>query len=244
MNLFNVFFHPRTEVKNALEKPNILVAVVLVVIYSVLSFATKPLLGITFSVNEFAIAIAKTFVGFLLMGGIIYVIAVVLKGKEVKVGFSNIASALSLIYVFFIIGAILSLISSALFLSQGMGVVADIAKKETLSFDETIKLVSIIQAKDEVALETFASEKAFTVDERNQLNSLILSNTQLFNESNFFISLGISLLGLFISVIGFLLVFAFLLSELLKMGFLKNAVVFIVLLLIFSFIGNNIFVLW
>lgn len=238
----NVFLHPKASVKNALEKPNLLISVALVVVFAVLSFATYPLLGAAFPVNDFGISLVKIFIGFFLMAGIFYVVALLFKGKEMKAGFTGVASALSRMYVFFIVSALLTLIAMTFF-SPSLMVIGDIAKKEKLNFLDASNLMKIMQNKDESALEKFSSEKALTVDEKNLLDSVIKKSTPLINPDSLFISMAISFIALLISAIGFLLVFAFLVAELLKAGFLKNAIVFVILLVAFGFIGNTFF-LW
>lgn len=243
MGLLNVFSHPRVTVREFLQKPNLVLAIALIVVFSILSFAIYPLKGMAFPATDFGISLVKILIGFFIISGIVYLAAFLLKETEMKTSFSGIASAFSLIYVFFIIGGIIGTLGIAMFVSPQAMVVGEIVEKEALTLLESNELTGIIQNKDKSALERFTSARAFTTEEKNTLNSILEREETLYNAEAEIILIGILVISLLISIIGFLIVFAFLVAEVFNKGLLKNTIIFFVLLILFGIIGSNLF-LW
>lgn len=244
MNVLNVFRHPRATVRESLANPNFPLAIGLVIAFVVLGFLNYPLNGVAFPVMEFVMSLVKTIIGLVIVTGVIYFIAFLLKDREMKVTATGIASAFSLTYAYFIAAGIITTVFTLLLVSPGAMVVGDIASNEALTMPETTELMEIIQDQDAEALQVFASQKELTAEETSRLTGLISRGEQLFNPQNIMLLSIIMLLSGLISLIGMFLVMAFIVAEVFNKGLLKNAIIFIVLLIIFGFVGNNIFTLF
>jgi len=240
MSVLSVFYKPNKAVSEALSKPNLGLGTLLVLIYCIVSFIPQIYLGIEFNVYKFLMTIIFSLVGWIVVSVIFYLLMSVFRGKSSKfvqgpASFSGIMTAVSLIYLFFIVGGLISLISVTSLSPQFVSV-AKIAKEENFSNQDTTKLVGIISAKNTEELETFASEKTLDVEKKDALYAAMNYEGNILGNTNAL--LWSVLLSLALMLLGMLFVFYPITSNLLKLGFIGNLVIFILAMLVFAYLGN------
>ena len=240
MSVLNVFYKPNKAVSSALNTPNLGMGTLLVLIYCIVSFVPQIYLGLGFDVTKFILTVVFSLVGWIIVSIIFYLLMAIFRGKSSKfvqgtASFSGIMTAVSLVYLFFILGALISLAGAASLSPQFLAV-SKIAKDEQFSLQDTTKVLNIIAAKNTEELETFATEKTLDVEKKDVLLQAMNYQGDLLGNTN--ILLLSVLLSLALMLLGFLFVFYPITSNLVKLGLLGNIVIFIIAILVFSYLGN------
>lgn len=240
MSIFSVFYKPNKAVSNALSNPNLGLGTLLVLIYCVVSYLPYIYLGFAFDAYKFLLSIIFTLAGWILVSIIFYLIMAIIRGKSSKfvqgpASFSGIMTAVSLVYLFFIVGGLVSVIAATSFSPQFISV-AKISMEEGFNIQDTTILTGIVSEKNVEELETFASGKMLDVEKKDSLlQAMNYGGNILGNANMLFWSV---LLSLALMILGFLFVFYPITSNLVKLGFLGNLVIFIIAILVFSYLGN------
>ncbi|MEK6972560.1 MAG: hypothetical protein AABW72_00780 [archaeon] len=240
MSIFSVFYKPNKAVSAALSNPNLGLGTLLVLIYCVVSYLPYIYLGFAFDAYKFLLSIIFTLAGWILVSVIFYLIMAIIRGKSSKfvqgpASFSGIMTAVSLVYLFFIVGGLVSVIAATSFSPQFVSV-AKISMEEGFNIQDTTKLTGIVSEKNTEELETFANDKMLDVEKKDSLlQAMNYEGNILGNANMLFWSV---LLSLALMILGFLFVFYPITSNLVKLGFLGNLIIFIIAIVVFSYLGN------
>lgn len=230
---FSIFSEPRQAVQSALQKPNLGFAAVLVALPSVIAFLGSLVFGFPVFPVDSVLAVIQAFIAWIVLSAVFFAATFLVKVKGLfKPSFQNIASSLSMIWLFASIITILGLLGMA-FISPEARIVAEVISDEDLEPEAGVRLYSIIESKDSDALNRFANANLIASNNKAKLELAMNSlNGELAN------LLLIGLIALIAAVLFFvyaiLFVPYFLVSELFRLGFAKNLGLWLVLLLLSS----------
>ena len=148
MNPIDIFFAPEKAVKEALDKPNMAVAIFLIIMPMVLSVIYAMLLGFNVTLNSFNM-FAKDVVIWVIGVIIFYFLLMIFKGKKANLSFYGIFAATSLIKAIQVAAMTVFLIAMFLFgqqyLDTAKGMISsgqDISNKEVMSQLQNIEVES------------------------------------------------------------------------------------------------------
>lgn len=107
---FNIL-NPKKAVQSAVDRPDMIKGLVLVLIPAFLAAAGIVVMGFSIGISGFLWSVVRSVLNWLLLSVILYVVLIVVKGRFISGKFKSIASALSLVWIvlsiFFIVGFVL-----------------------------------------------------------------------------------------------------------------------------------------
>jgi len=162
------FLKLRTNVKAAFEEPNIVLALIILIVSAILF----PLLNsIYFGIKIEAIA-SSLLVNLILFFLISIVFFLVLKIFNKNLKIQQIISAFSLLWFYFLIATIISLIAFAFILGNPLIKLSAIALEKNFSSNEIILLGSLTFEKNKELFNALIEKKGFNETEKNQAMQL------------------------------------------------------------------------
>lgn len=107
MNPLNVFFSPRKEIQEAIENPNMVMAIILVLLPSLVGFMALVNYGFPQNQTTFVLSLLSEIAFWILTALVLAIVVFLVKKESLKQKFSGILAALSLLKV---VGLILTLL--------------------------------------------------------------------------------------------------------------------------------------
>ncbi|MDO8428527.1 MAG: hypothetical protein Q7S92_04920 [Candidatus Diapherotrites archaeon] len=233
----SLLFKPGENVKSALETPNLGLGIFFIIISSILGLIYAVQVGISLNPTNIGFGLLKGIIGWLIASAILYFAILLLKGKTgMPKGFSSIASAVSISFVYFSLFSLILIISTMFFTPPAYLSVMKVSLNEKLSEFQTADLLLILEQKNSVKLQQFISDNLLTTESRQVLEDIVNQNQPVIN--GYLLSI-LSLLQLLLGIFFALLLIPYkIISQAGKFGIIGNLVLLVLVLFIMSFVGN------
>jgi len=225
VNFLNLFFRPRKMVQLAQDKPNLKLALFVVVLPTIISFLGNIAFGFPITALSFAFLIksaVKYFAIWLIISIIFYIVAFIVRGKVMRGTFSGIASILSLPWV---IASLLTVLSfTAYFISPVVFETSRVSALEGLETGQALELAAIVSGGSDEALAEFISENG--IERAEELWALKGMELPLFNPIPLLLFV---LLGALFFFYGIALIPFFAIAEIFEVNFLYDLLLWLFL---------------
>ncbi|MBU0635511.1 hypothetical protein KKE06_00630 [Candidatus Micrarchaeota archaeon] len=204
-------FYPKKSVQSCIDRPNIRIAFLVVLVPVIVSLIGWAWLGLPMDAMRIGISVVGAILTWLILSIVFFVVLYLVRGNRMQGKFKSVASSLSLLWLVFLVLLIIGFVFVSLVFSAPI-------------LNEAKLLVTGQSSLEEYSL---------------AVGKIIDANPQA-------ISLEIGAIG--VLIVALLILFSFYLAYLMvrdfyEGGFIKNFIVTIILLVLWMYIGNWLFVL-